>query len=50
MGESDVQAEQRVDVVYSFCGDRGREGLELRVKDMRRAETNGTNTTNEPSG
>jgi single-stranded-DNA-specific exonuclease len=37
MGECGVQAEQRVDVVYSFCGDRGGEGLEMRVKDMRPA-------------
>ena len=39
MGESDVKAEQRVDVVYSFCGDNwGNGGLEMRVKDMRPAE------------
>jgi single-stranded-DNA-specific exonuclease len=34
-GERDVQAGQRIDVVYSFCSDRGSEGaLELRVKDF----------------
>jgi single-stranded-DNA-specific exonuclease len=39
MGERDVRAEQRVDVVYSFCGDNwGNGGLELRIKDMRPAE------------
>lgn len=39
MGESGVKAEQRVDVVYSFCGDRGGNGgLEMRVKDMRPTE------------
>jgi single-stranded-DNA-specific exonuclease len=38
MGESDLQTEQRVDVVYSFCGDNwGNGGLEMRVKDMRPA-------------
>jgi single-stranded-DNA-specific exonuclease len=47
MGESDVQVEHRVDVVYSFCGDRGGEGLEVRVKDMRPAgEGNGANGAN----
>jgi RecJ OB domain len=35
MGERDVQTEQRVDVVYSFCADRGNNGgLELRVRDI----------------
>jgi single-stranded-DNA-specific exonuclease len=39
MGERDVQVEQRVDVVYSFCGDNwGNGGLEMHVKDMRPAE------------
>jgi single-stranded-DNA-specific exonuclease len=41
-GERDVQTGQRVDVVYSFCGDNwGNGGLEMRVKDMR--PTEGTN-------
>ena len=30
----EVQAGQRVDVVYSFSSDRAGEGLELRVKDV----------------
>ena len=35
MGERDVKAEQRVDVVYSFSTDRGNNGgLELRVRDI----------------
>ena len=35
MGERDVQAGRRFDVVYSFCADRGNNGgLELRVKDL----------------
>jgi single-stranded-DNA-specific exonuclease len=39
MGASDAQVQQRVDVVYSFCGDNwGNGGLEMRVKDMRPAE------------
>src|SRR6266508_1345469 len=33
-GESEVEAGQRVDVVYSFCADRGGDGLELRLKDL----------------
>ena len=34
-----MQPEQRVDVVYSFCGDNwGNGGLEMRVKDMRPAD------------
>jgi len=38
-GERDVRAGQRVDVVYSFCGDNwGNGGLEMRVKDMRPRE------------
>jgi single-stranded-DNA-specific exonuclease len=40
MGERDVQAEQHVDVVYSFCADRGNNGgLELRVRDIAPANT-----------
>jgi single-stranded-DNA-specific exonuclease len=44
-GDSGMQPEQRVDVVYSFCGDNlGNGGLEMRVKDMRPADgTNGAN-------
>jgi len=35
MGERDVRTGQRVDIVYSFCSDRGSNGgLELRVRDM----------------
>lgn len=35
---SELQAGQRIDVVYSFCSDRGSNGgLELRVKDFRPA-------------
>jgi single-stranded-DNA-specific exonuclease len=35
MGDSDVQPGQRVDVVYSFCADRGSNaGLELRLRDI----------------
>jgi single-stranded-DNA-specific exonuclease len=38
MGESGVQVDQRVDVVYSFCGDNwGNGGLEMRIKDIRPA-------------
>jgi len=35
MGDGDVQPGQRVDVVYSFCADRGNNGgIELRLRDI----------------
>ncbi len=41
MGERDLLTEQRIDVVYSFCSDRGNNGgLELRVKDLRLSAEN----------
>lgn len=37
----EVRPGQRLDVVYSFCRDRGGEGLELRVEDFRDSKAEG---------